>query len=281
MTKQATYIPTNSIVTIVTVNGGWTTIEFSDGTEKKVRNRELAQTTIGPDCHQPQPQPATTKKEATMEAQAETTEAKKPTPPVREARPAHFVGEVAPGKVAKIKNTNFDLSHYFVSDVKTPTGRRTIDCADDVASRLRGLPIEQVYAEAAAALETTVEALQIQYSHLNVGMQRMNLGNRIRGAAAAKEQAAKKAEAKAAREAQAAEKAAAKEAEAAAKAEEKARKEQEKAEAKAARDAEKAEEKARKEAERAAREAEKAAAKAQKEAERAAKKAEKEAAKAE
>ena len=255
MTKQATYIPTNSTITIVSVNGGWTTIKFADGTEKKVRNGELAQTTTGPDRRHTQP--ATTK-ETAMEAQAQaetveqTTEAKKPTPPVREARPAHFVGEVAPGKVAKIKDTNFDLSRYYVSDIKTPTGRRTIDCADDVASRLRGLPIEQVYAEAAAALETTVEALQATYSHLNVGMQRMNLGNRIRGAAAAKEQAAKKAEAKAAREAQAAERAAQKEAERAAKAEEKARKEQEKAEAKAARDAEKAAAKAQKEAERAA-----------------------------
>jgi len=258
MTKQATHIPTNSTITIVSVNGGWTTIKFADGTEKKVRNGQLSEVVVGPDRRQSQP--ATTK-ETAMEAQAETTETKKPTPPGREARPAHFVGEVAPGKVAKIKDTNFDLSRYFVSDIKTPTGRRTIDCADDVASRLRGLPIDQVYVEAAEALETTVEALSAQYAHLNVGMQRMNLGNRIRGAAAAKEQAAKKAEAQAAREAQAAEKAAAKEAakEAAeqAKAEEKARKEAEKAEAKAAREAEKAAAKAQKEAERAAKKTEK------------------------
>lgn len=263
MTKQATHIPTNSTITIVSVNGGWTTIKFADGTEKKVRNGELAQTTTGPDRRHTQPaQPATTK-ETAMEAQAETTEVKKPTPPVREARPAHFVGEVAAGKTAKIKDTTFDLSRYYVSDIKTPTGHRTIDCADEVAARLRGLPIEQVYAEAAEALETSVEALQKTYGHLNVGMQRMNLGNRIRGAAAAKEQAAKKAEAQAAREAQAAEKAAAKEAAEQAKAEEKARKEAEKAEAKAAREAEKAAAKAQKEAERAAKKAEKEAAKAE------------------
>lgn len=256
MTKQATHIPTNSTITIVSVNGGWTTIKFADGTEKKVRNGELAQITTGPDRRHTQPaQPATTK-ETAMEAQAETTETKKPTPPGREARPAHFVGEVAPGKVAKIKDTNFDLSRYFVSDIKTPTGRRTIDCADEVAARLRGLPIEQVYAEAAEALETSVEVLQKTYGHLNVGMQRMNLGNRIRGAAAAKEQAARDAE-------KAAERAAQKEAAAAAKAEEKAQKEAERAEAKAARDAEKAAARTQKEAERAAKKAEKEAAKAE------------------
>lgn len=196
MTKQATYIPTNSTITVVAVKGGWTTVKFADGTEKKVRNGEISGVVVGPDRRQPESKKETAK----METQA--AEAKKPTPPVRPA-PAHFVGDVAPGKVAKIKDTKFDLSRYYVSDTKTPTGRRTIDCADDVATQLRGLPIDEIYEHAAEATGIDVALLKVTYGHLNVGMQRMSLGNRIRGAAKAREQEAAKAEAKAKKEADA------------------------------------------------------------------------------
>lgn len=185
MTKQATYIPTNSTISVVAVNGGWTTVKFADGTEKKVRNGQLSEVVVGPDHRQSQP----AKKETKVEVQTS-----KPTPPVRVAAPAHFVGDVTPGKAARIKDTEFDLSRYYVSDTKTPTGRRTIDCADDVAAKLRGLPIDEVYELAAQELGMDVVVLKATYGHLNVGMQRMNLGNRIRGAAAAKEQAVKRAE---------------------------------------------------------------------------------------
>lgn len=191
MTKQATYIPTNSTVSVVAVNGGWTTVKFADGTEKKVRNGQLSEVVVGPDRRQSQP----AKKETKVEAQTS-----KPTPPVRVAAPAHFVGDVAPGKVARIKDTKFDLSRYYISDTKTPTGRRTIDCADDVAAKLRGLPIDEVYELAAQELGMDVVVLKATYGHLNVGMQRMNLGNRIRGAAKAREEAAAKEAAKAKRE---------------------------------------------------------------------------------
>jgi hypothetical protein len=41
-----------------------------------------------------------------------------------------------------------------------------------------------VYAVASKMAEIPVKELQEKYGHLNVGMQRMNLGNRIRGAVA-------------------------------------------------------------------------------------------------
>lgn len=151
---------------VTAVNGGWSTIVYwvdpsvgFSGDPVKVRNGALTAEKVDP--------VATTKPAATVAA-----------------KPAHFVGEVTPNKPAKIKDTHFDLSRYFVSDVRTPAGRRTLDCADDISVQLRGLSITEVYDEASKVLGESVESLTKQYEHLNIGMQRMNLGNRIRGAIA-------------------------------------------------------------------------------------------------
>ena len=74
---------------------------------------------------------------------------------------------------------------------KTAGGNTTIDNGDKLAAKLRGMGIDAVYKEAVtvlnAALEegekkTSVADLKAKYGKLNVGMQRMNLGNRMRGA---------------------------------------------------------------------------------------------------
>jgi hypothetical protein len=54
------------------------------------------------------------------------------------------------------------------------------DCGDPIAETLRGKPLEEVYALAAGPLGMTVGDLKAMYSHLNPGMQRMNLGNKLR-----------------------------------------------------------------------------------------------------
>jgi len=59
------------------------------------------------------------------------------------------------------------------------SGNRDND--DMLAKRLRGADLEMVYAIAADHIEVPVEELVAKYSHLNPGMQRMCLGNRIRG----------------------------------------------------------------------------------------------------
>jgi hypothetical protein len=71
---------------------------------------------------------------------------------------------------------------------RTAGGNASIDSDDEVAKKLRGKPIEDVYAAAAKALapDETVASLKKRYGHLNLGMQRMNLGNRLRGALDAK-----------------------------------------------------------------------------------------------
>lgn len=76
-------------------------------------------------------------------------------------------------------------------DAKTAAGNKTVDNGDKLAAKLRGMDLDDVYKMAAetlnAALEdgeakVTVAGLKTKYGKLNVGMQRMNLGNRMRGA---------------------------------------------------------------------------------------------------
>lgn len=104
--------------------------------------------------------------------------------------------------------------------VKTAGGSTAIDNCDDVATALRGKSLDEAYEFTVEQLkgqgvETTVEALKAKYSKLNVGMQRMNLGNVIRGAGRKLATQQKKDQAKAEREAKRAEAKAAKEAAAA------------------------------------------------------------------
>lgn len=66
--------------------------------------------------------------------------------------------------------------------VKTAAGNQVVDSGDKTAKELRGKTLEQVYARASQVLKESVPALKSKYKHLNDGMQRMNLGNRIRAA---------------------------------------------------------------------------------------------------
>jgi hypothetical protein len=63
---------------------------------------------------------------------------------------------------------------------KSATGHSSRDTADNTALALRGLTLDQIYAEAARVLVVPEDALRAKYAKLNPGMQRMNLGNRIR-----------------------------------------------------------------------------------------------------
>jgi len=78
---------------------------------------------------------------------------------------------------------------HFAKYVKSTTkaGNVTADNGDDVASKLRGLELDAVYARAAKVLGVSQASLKAKYAKLNIGMQRMNLGNRIRGATASAE----------------------------------------------------------------------------------------------
>lgn len=76
-----------------------------------------------------------------------------------------------------------NLSQYHVDkEKKTAGGHASVDSNDTLAQKLRGKSIDEVYREAALVLKEDATALRAKYAHLNVGMQRMNLGNRMRAA---------------------------------------------------------------------------------------------------
>ena len=75
-----------------------------------------------------------------------------------------------------------NMSKYVRGLGLTVHGNRTIDINDKVAQQLRGTDIKEMYQIAAKALGESVRTLRAKYGHLNIGMQRMSLGNRMRGA---------------------------------------------------------------------------------------------------
>lgn len=175
MSKKMIVKSTGEACTVIETKSGWVSVKMAGpkGATKKFRAKDL--------------------EDAPKAAKAPKGEGA----PARQARPAHFVSETAGDvKIAKIKGTEFNLSRYFVGDTRTESGRRTIDCADETAASLRGMTLAQVYEHVAKAIGEPVKALQAKYEHLNSGMQRMNLGNRLRGFLAAQEKEAEKAAAK-------------------------------------------------------------------------------------
>lgn len=64
---------------------------------------------------------------------------------------------------------------------RTAAGNTSVHCGDELARFLVGKSLEQVYEIAAKAFGPG-NGLKARYSHLNVGQQRMNVGNRLRAA---------------------------------------------------------------------------------------------------
>lgn len=93
-----------------------------------------------------------------------------------------------------------DWSRYVRhTGITTQSGKTVVDIDDYVAGILRGLNLDDTYDTVARyiqkinetavdskGMETldTIEKLRAKYGHLNPGMQRMNLGNKLRGALA-------------------------------------------------------------------------------------------------
>ena len=63
---------------------------------------------------------------------------------------------------------------------KTSGGHISVDCGDELAAKLRGKSLDEVYTFAAKALGEPEADLRKKYGKLNLGQQRMNLGNRVR-----------------------------------------------------------------------------------------------------
>lgn len=81
-------------------------------------------------------------------------------------------------RLKRVGDKEFDLSDY--EAVKSAGGNSSLDCGDDLAQKLRGMELDEVYALASKKLDMPEKVLRQRYAKLNVGMQRMNLGNRMR-----------------------------------------------------------------------------------------------------
>lgn len=82
-------------------------------------------------------------------------------------------------RLKRVGDKEFDLSDYVA--VKSAGGNSSLDNGDALAKRLRGMAVEDVYKEyARVAGRDEAAAMRKRYAKLNPGMQRMNLGNRLR-----------------------------------------------------------------------------------------------------
>lgn len=89
------------------------------------------------------------------------------------------------GSVRTIGGKPVDISRYEKS--KAPGGGTSYHNGDAVAEKLQGKSLDAVYDIVARALKVEVKELKAKYKDLNVGMQRMNLGNRLRKVAIPRE----------------------------------------------------------------------------------------------
>lgn len=128
----------------------------------------------------PVSKPKRERKKTMATAQATTAAKKKAAPPPK--------AKVAAKKAAKPRTESsgirtiggkaVNLENY--EKVKAPGGGTSYHNGDAVAEKLAGKTLDEVYALAAKTLKEDEKALRAKYKHLNVGMQRMSLGNRMR-----------------------------------------------------------------------------------------------------
>lgn len=83
--------------------------------------------------------------------------------------------------MSEVEKTRIEIPTDKYVKAKSASGAVSRHNGDVVASALEGLTIDEVFSLAAEVTEQEESMLREKYSHLNVGQQRMNLGNRIRG----------------------------------------------------------------------------------------------------
>lgn len=198
MKKLAINLDNNIIIEVVEVNGGWTTCrDIEDGFEFKLRNGKVGEY-VAPELAE-EPDVCPKCKTLIVDGKCNCTSTDEPTGVCPECS-AIMYGDICDNCGHIIENDKLikaDLEHYVKGAGITNSGRPTVDIDDVVAKALRGDDLEVLYPRVAAWLqlmgretigrgakkiEVTEENLRIRYSRLNVGMQRMNLGNILRGA---------------------------------------------------------------------------------------------------
>ena len=190
MKKLAINLDNGITIEVVEVNGGWTTCrDIEDGFEFKLRNGKVGEYVAPELAEEPEV-------ESTEPVKVELAKG----PDLCPSCSVLIHGDICDNCGHIIENDKLiraDLEHYVKGAGITNSGRPTVDIDDVVAKALRGDDLEVLYPRVAAWLqlmgretigrgakkiEVTEENLRIRYSRLNVGMQRMNLGNILRGA---------------------------------------------------------------------------------------------------
>lgn len=109
--------------------------------------------------------------------------AKKAAKPAKKAKAKK--GDKTPEGPAALKR--YAPEYHKDNEKKTAGGNTSVDNDDDVAKKLRGKDLDAVYAFVGPVVSKATDGdenektLRKKYGHLNVGMQRMNLGNKLRG----------------------------------------------------------------------------------------------------
>ena len=91
--------------------------------------------------------------------------------------------DAAAAALAEMEASPFARLTKATCDVYLRGDKKSYDNGDEIAQFLRTRALIDVYVSAACLLREDVVLLRQRYAHLNPGQQRMNLGNRIRGAA--------------------------------------------------------------------------------------------------
>lgn len=91
--------------------------------------------------------------------------------------------DAASAALAEMEASPFARLTKATCDVYLRGDKKSYDNGDEIAHFLRSRALIDVYVSAACLLREDFVLLRQRYAHLNPGQQRMNLGNRIRGAA--------------------------------------------------------------------------------------------------
>lgn len=178
-----------------------------EGGLSEAEETELAETVAGTESQQEEDcLPATpvvnSRGKANKNSRIQTVKAQPKTPAkaVKKAAPAKVAAKpatapkkanghtTAPNTIRTIAGREHDVSGY--TKTRNASGAVSLDNGDSTAEKLREKSLDQVYDIVAKALKEDVKALRAKYKHLNAGMQRMTLGNRMRKVVRAKESSA-------------------------------------------------------------------------------------------
>ena len=182
--NHATIIATGSTHKVAKNEKGWITLFMGDGSTKAFRSKDLIPAEI-----------RTTETPSATEIFAQVPKAKLSDAeileefaqifekPAKKARTAKAAARTPRARKPISERRNGVIHAEYLPKYqayKRADGKTSLDNGDGVAATLRGVALELVYKTTAKEIGESVEALKAKYGHLNPGMQRMNLGNRLR-----------------------------------------------------------------------------------------------------